>query len=112
MPNFAIRWGGVPAIDTPSSLIAPDVIGNSPVTQLNAVVLPAPLGPIIERISPVSRVKLTFDTASRPPNRLVRLSSSRSGTSGDSLHGGEGLALFGAFELDASGPAREQPTRT
>src|ERR1700681_2958025 len=89
MPSLVIRCGGSPEIDSPSRVIDPEVIGKSPVTQLNAVVLPAPLGPIIDRISPLSRLKLTLETARRPPNRLVTLSSSRSATSGDSLHGGE-----------------------
>ncbi len=76
-------------MDDPSNLIAPLVMAKSPVTQLNAVVFPAPLGPIIDRISRSSRLKLTFETASSPPKRLVTLSSSRSGNSGNPLHGGK-----------------------
>ena len=82
--------------------IDPLVIGKSPVTQLNAVVLPAPFGPIIERISPRSRLKLTSETASSPPNRLVTWSSSSSANSGDSLHRGQRFALTAALELDTA----------
>src|SRR5271167_1634805 len=39
--------------------------------MLNSVVLPAPLGPISPRISPSARVKVTSDTATKPPKRLV-----------------------------------------
>src|SRR5579862_8976813 len=111
MPIFVIRWGGRPAIETPSSVIDPDVIGKSPVTQLNAVVLPAPFGPIIDRISPLSRLKLTLDTARRPPNRLVTLLSSRNATSGDSLHGGERFGFLRTLQFDAARATREQAPR-
>src|SRR3984957_17012634 len=107
-----MRCGGVPAIDSPSSLIDPEVIGKRPVMQLNAVGLPAPLGPIIDRISPRSRLKLTFETARSPPNRLVTLSSSSSATSGDSLHGGQGFGLFGALELDAARATWQEASRS
>jgi hypothetical protein len=46
--------------------------------QLKAVVLPAPLGPIIETISPVSTSKETSLTANRPPKRLTMRSTSSS----------------------------------
>src|ERR1019366_3239186 len=105
MPSFVIRWGGSPEIASPSSVIDPVVIGKSPVTQLKAVVLPAPLGPIMERISPRSSVKLTLDTASSPPNRLVTWSSSSNANSGDSLHRGERLALAATLQLDLSSTA-------
>ena len=41
-----------PTIDRPSSTISPPVGRNTPVTQLNSVVLPAPLGPMIPKIWP------------------------------------------------------------
>src|SRR5476651_1535200 len=40
--------------------------------RLNAVVLPAPFGPISASVSPSRTVKLTSCTARRPPNRLLR----------------------------------------
>src|SRR6516164_6501027 len=39
--------------------------------MLKSVVLPAPLGPISPRISPSASVKLTSETATSPPKRLV-----------------------------------------
>src|SRR5512144_293647 len=43
---------------------------------LKSVVLPAPLGPMMPRISPGAARKLTSLTAVRPPKRLVTASSS------------------------------------
>ena len=39
--------------------------------MLNIVVLPAPLGPIIAVMPPLSMVSDTCETAIRPPNRIV-----------------------------------------
>ena len=47
-----------------------------PVSRLNRVVLPAPLGPRTPMISPRSTEKLTFFTACRPPKRLSRFLTS------------------------------------
>ena len=105
IPSLVIRCGGSPDIDSPSRVIDPLVIGKSPVTQLNAVVFPAPFGPIIDRISPRSSAKLTLDTARRPPNRLVTLLSSSSATSGDSLHRRKRLGFAAALELDCASAA-------
>src|ERR1700687_5491534 len=48
-----------------------------PEIMLNAVVLPAPLGPIRATISPALTEKLRLFTATRPPNRRVTFLSSR-----------------------------------
>src|SRR6185295_1239214 len=45
--------------------------------MLKVVLFPAPLGPIMPRISPSRTSKSRFETASSPPNRLVRLFTSR-----------------------------------
>src|SRR5215471_19715014 len=45
--------------------------------RLINVVFPAPLGPMSPRISPWESSKLTFDTASTPAKRLVRLRTQR-----------------------------------
>src|SRR5258706_15256995 len=45
--------------------------------MLNVVLLPAPLGPMTPRISFSRTSKSRLDTASRPPNRLLRPLSSR-----------------------------------
>ena len=48
-----------------------------PVTQLNKVVLPAPLGPISARISPRSTLNDTSPTARKPPKSMVKLRTER-----------------------------------
>src|SRR5437588_8044285 len=48
-----------------------------PVITLKTVVLPAPFGPITEKISPASIFKLTWLTAVSPPNCIVSLLTSR-----------------------------------
>src|SRR5690606_11456828 len=49
-----------------------------PVRTLNTVVLPAPLGPMMLKISPSWTTKSTSSTARRPPNSMVSpLTSSR-----------------------------------
>src|SRR6267142_4343346 len=48
--------------------------------MLNAVVLPAPLGPINATISPASMENSRLFTATRPPNRRVRFLISRMAT--------------------------------
>ena len=42
--------------------------------QLSKLVLPAPLGPMIEVILPASTAMLTFESALSPPKASVRLS--------------------------------------
>src|SRR5215813_12089813 len=54
-----------------------------PVNTLKNVVLPAPLGPMIDAIVPCSRSKSTSWSAVNPPNRLVTpLASRTAATSG------------------------------
>src|SRR5713226_9600411 len=49
-----------------------------PVKTLKNVVLPAPLGPMMEAMRPSSRMKSTLFSAISPPNRLVTPRASRS----------------------------------
>src|SRR5437870_5564740 len=51
-----------------------------PVTALNTVVLPAPLGPMIEKISPSLTARSSPLTAVTPPKRMVRFLISRRAT--------------------------------
>src|SRR5690242_12502536 len=53
----------------PSRATRPEVAESSPVTTLNNVVLPAPLGPIRPVTRPGSSVSDRPTTASLPPNR-------------------------------------------
>ena len=56
-----------------------DLMGSyTRVMQLKTVVLPAPLGPMIEKISPFSTEKETPSSARIPPKRIERSSTSKS----------------------------------
>jgi len=48
----------------------------TPLMQLSSVVFPAPLGPMMPRISPFATEKVTPSSAATPPKRLVTLCSS------------------------------------
>src|SRR5437764_15267702 len=77
--------------------------------QLKAVVLPAPLGPIMPTISHSSTVRLIPSTAVKPPNRMVRLRTSSTDTG--TLHrAGTGVCV-GVVEGEPvpGEPARERP---
>src|SRR5689334_8478095 len=86
IPRRATWCGFEPVMSRPSKTTRPAVGVNRPVTLLNRVVLPAPLGPMRANTSPRLMCRLTLSTATRPPKRLVRLVSSRmlSGASGTS----------------------------
>ena len=68
-----------PSIGWPASRAEPSSAGSTPFSTLNSVVLPAPLGPMMPRISPSATEKLTSLTAFRPPKARDRFSTSSSG---------------------------------
>ena len=57
---------------SPSNQIWPEVGARKEAISLKQVLLPAPFGPISERISPCSTEKETSLTAVRPPKRQVQ----------------------------------------
>ena len=57
-PLWEIRCGGSPATSSPFRKMRPLVGRSTPVTQLKKVLLPAPLGPMMARISPRGTVML------------------------------------------------------
>ncbi len=61
----------------PRNSTSPRVIGSTPVTRLNVVLLPAPFGPISPMISPALTVKSMSLTATSPPNSLRIARTSR-----------------------------------
>src|SRR5215469_6705723 len=67
-----------------------------PAMTLNSVDLPAPLGPISPTISPALTSRLTSETATRPPKRLVRprIESSGAALPADSATGGRSHERF------------------
>src|SRR5215211_4449498 len=89
----------------PSNCTSPSVGRYTPVITLKAVVLPAPFGPISPKIWPRSMAKLTWSRATRPPKRMVRLSSSRIGSA--MLDG-----LPPVFQLGRPPPVRDDALRT
>src|SRR6267142_2543529 len=54
--------------------------------RLNAVVFPAPFGPIRPNMSPSPMLRSNSETAVRPPKRMVTLSSSSSAGISGSFH--------------------------
>src|SRR3954470_15893069 len=76
--------------------------------QLNAVVLPAPFGPISPTISHSSTFRFRPSIAVRPPKRMVR--SRTSSTDTGALHRADAGVPFGVVqrELVAGEPARER----
>src|SRR3989449_8019821 len=74
-----IRFGGSPAMSSSANRMRPALGCSTPVTQLKNVDLPAPLGPMMARISPAGTAMLTSLSAVRPPNRMVGFSVRRRG---------------------------------
>src|SRR5262249_60910836 len=68
-----------PATSSPLNTIRPLVGRNTPVRQLKKVDLPAPLGPMIPRISPAGTASDTLLSAASPPKRIVSASVLRIG---------------------------------
>src|SRR5262249_58428027 len=67
-------------MSSPLNRMRPDVAGKTPVRQLKKVLLPAPFGPMIARISSRLTWKLTLLTAVSPPNLRVSASVRSTGT--------------------------------
>src|SRR6185312_2157246 len=64
-------------MSSPKKRMVPEERGKSPVTQLNSVVLPAPLEPSTARRSPGRTVMVTSVSAASAPNSRVTPRSSR-----------------------------------
>ena len=61
---------------SPRKRMVPDVGCRAPAMRLNSVVLPAPLGPMRPRISPLLTLRVQPSTARKPPKALTRPSTS------------------------------------
>src|SRR2546430_2560993 len=118
-PSRARFRAGIVVTSPPNSSIVPEVGGKSPEMTLNSVVLPAPFGPRIARLSPRATSRSTSRTAWRPPNRRPiprrrRIGSASTGAAACAtkvLAGdlrGDDLALPGQRLLDAG---RERAAR-
>ena len=77
MPRPASSRGRTPSSGAPSQRSRPSSGATKPQTQLNKVVLPAPLGPITPTTSPARADIDTPSSAVSPPKRTVKPSTSR-----------------------------------
>src|SRR5256885_12499763 len=77
--------------------------------QLNAVVLPAPFGPIRPTISHSLTARFSPSTAVRPPNRIVMSLTSSTDIATCQCGGGGVCVLVVHRELVAREPASERP---
>src|SRR6476620_1773752 len=94
-------------MSSPKKRMVPDDGGKSPVTQLNSVVLPAPLEPSTARRSPGRTVMVTSVSAASAPNiRVTPRSSSAAPAATDEKRGaGLSMVLASARALVGSGCA-------
>src|SRR5690349_622971 len=86
MPRRTRRCVGSPVMSASSKRTRPAVGRSTPVSRLNNVVLPAPLGPISPRISPALTESVTLFTATSPPKRQVSPDASSNAISGLAIH--------------------------
>src|SRR5262245_19056095 len=77
----------------------PEVGSSAPVITLKSVVLPQPLGPMMQRSSPGSSSRASPESAFTPPNVLTRSRTSRSGGPLTLLLGALARGLDGADVL-------------
>src|SRR6266566_689751 len=96
MPSRAISWGWALEMSCPRNSTWPWVGSSWPVSILKKVLLPAPFGPIRQRNSPSSSVKLTLRTARTPPKCMLRSRVCSSGSAIALLRRGRFEALFRA----------------
>src|SRR6202165_6121089 len=95
-------------IGSPSSHASPDVGLRRPSSILTEVVLPAPLGPRNPKISPRGTVIDKPESATVPPNRLVRSTVWMAGAAaappvGAAAGGTEGGSDTGAWRFRQAG---------
>src|SRR5215813_10104570 len=84
-PLRATMCGASPDIRSDRKRTSPPVGLRNEAISLNRVDLPAPFGPITERISPSCTAKLTSFTATSPPKRLDNPSMLRSSPTASTL---------------------------
>src|SRR5215813_9633098 len=89
-------------MSSPKNRMVPDDGGKSPVTQLNSVVLPAPLEPSTARRSPGRTVMVTSVSAASAPNIRVTPRSSSAAPAP--------IAEMRRATLSMAGPSAYPPT--
>ncbi|PYN79200.1 MAG: hypothetical protein DMD96_18880 [Candidatus Rokuibacteriota bacterium] len=114
MPSRAVACWGIPVMSAPSNQIRPEVGTVSPEIRRKKVVLPAPLGPMIDRSSPRRTLTSTSDTASRLPYARVRRSvrsRTASGIAGECTGGFAVSRHRGVLSFRADMARHAVPTR-
>src|ERR1035437_3311722 len=81
IPARPRRWGGQREMFSPRESIRPRVGSKSPVSTLNMVVFPAPLGPIRPTMRPAGTSSETSSRATSPPKRIVTSVARSTGSS-------------------------------
>ena len=73
IPSRQILWGGMGVMSIPLKISFPSSLERCPVIRLKRVVFPAPLGPMMEQISPLFTEKLTPFTARKPSKAFLQI---------------------------------------
>src|SRR2546425_1283513 len=113
IPRWQTASGVSRVMSSPRKVIVPAVGVSAPEMQLNAVVLPEPLGPISPRISPSRTSNATALRAMNPPNLFVNPSTVSMTWSeleaGSSAGFAGAIGPGGGWEGAAEAPSQEKP---
>src|SRR5712691_3164343 len=82
MPRLTAAWLGRPSMRSPRNQIWPELGASAPTRQEKSVVLPAPFGPMIPKISPAKTLKSIDERARTPPKRFETPRTDRSASGG------------------------------
>ena len=110
-----MRFGLRPFSSCAAKVTVPSSGGRKPLSKLNSVVLPAPFGPMMPRISPSPTVKLAWATARKPPKDFERLLTVRIGWRCCGVGSGAAAAIGGAIRSTGPRPVargRRKKSRT
>src|SRR5665647_2901015 len=107
MPKRATWSGRIPVTSWPLNRMRPELGLWVPATRLKKVVLPAPLGPMMALTWPRAKRVLTWSTAVRPKNCLVRATTSSIAPSPLRRLGGGGASRT-ALEPSADDAVRQE----
>ena len=94
IPNSATRSGRWPMMDRPFHRMSPSWGRYTWLMELKIDVLPAPLGPMIEKTSPFVTWNETFDSARTPPKRWLSSPASCAAWTGTNPRNPRGSVRF------------------
>src|SRR5215470_17511334 len=101
--------GGKWVMSSPKKRMVPEVGRKSPVTQLNSVVLPAPLEPSTARRSPGRTVMVTSISAASAPNIRVTPRSSSAAVEPNAERRSATLSMAASAQSCLRGPVAAAP---